>query len=159
MSIIIGIDPGLKGGISRFSDGRLFDAFAMPTFDEKVIDFGRVVDILQTASGVVLEEQFIKTTGGFAQRGMAKTMRNFGNLEGILRGLGIPHQVVKAQLWKGHILKGTAKDKPAAISYVQARYPSVSLLPTPRSRKPSDGIADAICIAEYAVSLSWVSTQ
>lgn len=157
--IIVGIDPGLKGGIAVFEDGKLSKVKAMPTFEEKSMDFGSIVEDLRAADAVVLEEQFIKPTGGMAQRGMAKTMRNFGNLEGILRGLGVPHQVVKSQLWKGKVLKGTAKDKTAAIAYVQARYPAVSLMAKPRSRVPSDGMAEAVCIGEYGLSLEWSSTQ
>jgi hypothetical protein len=153
MAVIIGMDPGLKGGIAKFRGGKLVDALAMPTIDQKIMDFGTIVDYLSGADYVVLEEQFLKVAGGIAQRGMAKTMRNFGNLEGILRGLKVPHQVIKAQAWKRVVLRGTSKDKLAAIFHAQSRYPDVSLLPTPRSRVPSDGIADAICIGEYALTL------
>ncbi len=37
----------------------------------------------------------------------------------------------------------------AAIAFVSRRFPGVPLLATPRSRVPHDGIADAVCVAEY----------
>jgi crossover junction endodeoxyribonuclease RuvC len=58
--------------------------------------------------------------------------------------------VVDSRKWKNRVLIGTTKDKQAAIDYCLSKFPDISLLATPRSRKHHDGIADAICISEYA---------
>jgi crossover junction endodeoxyribonuclease RuvC len=68
---------------------------------------------------------------------------------GILGALGIPFERVPPQAWKKAVLAGTAKDKAAAIAYCSRRFPAASLLATPRSTKPHDGLADALCLAEY----------
>jgi crossover junction endodeoxyribonuclease RuvC len=73
-----------------------------------------------------------------------------GVMHGIISTLAIPLYLVTPQAWKKKILAGTAKDKDAAIDYCRRVYPDVSLLATERSRKPHDGMADALCIARYA---------
>ncbi len=64
--------------------------------------------------------------------------------------LRIPHLAVTPQAWKKAVLAGTARDKAAAIAFATRRFPGVPLLATPRSRTPHDGVADAVCLAEYA---------
>ncbi len=73
----------------------------------------------------------------------------YGRWQGMLDALRIPYQVVRPQEWKRVVLAGTARDKVAAIDFVARRYPGVGLLATPRSRVPHDGMADAVCLAEY----------
>jgi len=72
----------------------------------------------------------------------------FGELKGLLTGLGVPYKEIQPQRWKKDILQGTKKDKGAAIKYCQMAYPTIDLTPG-RKTKPHDGIADAVCIAEY----------
>jgi crossover junction endodeoxyribonuclease RuvC len=73
-----------------------------------------------------------------------------GILHGIIRTFGIPLYVVTPQIWKKEILQGTDKSKQAAIDYCLRAYPNVKLFRTERSRTYDDGMADALCIAEYA---------
>ena len=75
-------------------------------------------------------------------------MKGYGILLGILGALKISTVRVTPQAWKKAILAGTKKDKDAAIEYVNMKYPDFELI-LPRCRKPHDGMADAICIAEY----------
>jgi len=81
-------------------------------------------------------------------QGVASTFtfgRGFGGVLGAIKALGLP----MPQAWQKAILAGTPGDKPAAIQYATSRFPSASLLATARSRTPSDGIADALCLAEW----------
>ncbi len=49
---------------------------------------------------------------------------------------------------------GPCKDgKQESVRYIKNKYPEVDLTPG-RMVKPSDGIADAICIAEYGLQLT-----
>jgi hypothetical protein len=87
-------------------------------------------------------------------RGIASTayfQQQYGELIGLCTGLGIPFITVAPVTWKAEILKGLSwkGNKKMSIVYVQQKYPMVDLLPSPRHRKPSDGKADAICLAEY----------
>ena len=52
--------------------------------------------------------------------------------------------------WKRVVLAGTARDKEAAIEYVAKRFPTVDMFPG-RRRKAADGIADAVCIADWGL--------
>lgn len=74
----------------------------------------------------------------------------FGALKGLAAGLNISLRLVTPQAWKKVVLAGTPKDKEAAIRYCKQVFPEVSLLATERSRVPHDGIADALCILDYA---------
>jgi hypothetical protein len=74
----------------------------------------------------------------------------YGMWQGALAALGIPYQAVLPQAWKKVVFPGTARDKAASILFAQRRFPSVSLLASPRSKVPHDGIADALALAEFA---------
>ena len=84
------------------------------------------------------------------------SMFNFGMGYGLLRmalaANQIPYQLVTPQAWKKKVLAGLPKDKSSAINYVARKYPNVDLIPG-RKRTPHDGIADAICIGEYGITL------
>lgn len=87
-------------------------------------------------------------------RGMASTayfQEGYGELKGVCTALEIPFITPAPVSWKKNILEGLswAGNKAASILYVQNRWPRVNLLPTPRSRKPSDGLSDALCLAEH----------
>lgn len=74
----------------------------------------------------------------------------------MLAALGIPFQFVRPQTWQAAMLKGTPKHldtKTRSIMAAHERFPNVSLLPGPRSRRPSDGFADALLLAAYAQRL------
>lgn len=67
---------------------------------------------------------------------------------GIVEAAGIPYRLVTPQAWKKRVLAGTTKDKDAAISFVRRAYPTIDLTPG-KKRTPHDGIADAVCLAEW----------
>lgn len=96
--------------------------------------------------------------------------------EGICAALGLPFEFVSPQTWQRALLampkaaKSGPLDDPAAeaqrrsqarherrraikaqsIITAQRLYPDVGLLPTERSRVASDGMAEALLLAEYA---------
>lgn len=76
----------------------------------------------------------------------------YGALKGILTALERPFILVPPQTWKAQVLHGLEwkGDKAASVRYCQQKFPNVSLLPTERSRKPNDGMADSLCLAEHA---------
>jgi crossover junction endodeoxyribonuclease RuvC len=76
--------------------------------------------------------------------------KGFGKILGMIETMGISHQLVRPRAWKRTVLAGTKKDKAAAVSYVRRKYPMIDLMPG-TCRKPHDGIADAVCIADYAI--------
>lgn len=145
--VVIGIDPGQKGALVRLTETTQ-EALVMPVMG-KGIDAFAIAQWLkeQRPDFVVLEK-----VGARPNQGVV-SMFNFGlgtgEIRGVLKTLAIPYEEVTPQMWKSKVLKGTAKDKDAAIEFVMNKYPDLNLVP-PRCRKPHDGIADAACMAVYA---------
>ena len=73
---------------------------------------------------------------------------NFGFIQGLLTAYGIPFELVSPAKWKREF--GVTSDKNTSIAVAQRLFPDVSLLRTERCRKPDDGIAEALLMAEYA---------
>ena len=146
---VLAIDPG-KAGAYVFWDGASVVAETMPIMGDE-IDLGELrKEWLAFEPDVAyLEEPF---AGPMMSKVSAMTFgRSVGRLEGVLAGLKIPYETVRPQTWKAVVLKGTAKDKEAAITYATRRFPSVSLIRGNRSRKAHDGIADALCILTWGM--------
>ena len=148
---VAGIDPGKDGGVAIRCPNGSWVAFPIPLVG-KDIGVAQIADELCSlnVTRVVIERQ-----QSMPKQGLVSTFtigRNYGMLLGMLAARQIPFVEITAQQWKGRILKGTKKDKPAAISYANRIAPSVDLTPGKRTT-PHDGMADAICMAEYALTL------
>lgn len=142
---LVGIDPGKTGGIAWITPEDV-GAIAMPMAG-KEIDLPTFVALLQKINPdkIVIEKQ-----QSMPKQGVSSTFTtgaNYGRLCGACAIYST--EIIRPQEWKNVVLKATAKDKPAAIAYCRRVFPTVSLLPTERCKKPSDGMADALCIAEY----------
>jgi crossover junction endodeoxyribonuclease RuvC len=75
--------------------------------------------------------------------------QSYGFILGVLTAFGIGYQLVPPGTWKReHGLLHTQKQDSVAVA--KRLFPGVSLLPTERCRKESDGMAEALLIAEYA---------
>lgn len=73
---------------------------------------------------------------------------NFGFIQGVLMAYGIPYELVRPQKWKKEF--SITGDKNTSIAVAQRLFPNVNLLPTERCRKPHDGMAESLLMAEYA---------
>ena len=147
--IIIGIDPGAKGGIAFLSKDKLLDAMKMPIAG-KQLDITAIAHTISYFDVKLAVVEKVHAMPGQGVTSMFKFGKSYGTLLGILGTLKIPTKLVTPQAWKKLILAGTKKDKDAAIEYVRMRYPDFPII-LPRCRKPHDGICDAICIAEYGL--------
>ena len=160
---LIGIDPGINGGLAFFNDKKLLAAIKMPSYNytvgiskkqkkRQMIDGKEVAKLFKTFNPDFV---FIEKVGAMPKQGVTSTF-NFGFSTGILHGvcsaLNLNFETVRPQEWKKIVIDDTEKDKEAAILFCETNYPNISLLPTKRSKKPHDGIADAICIAVYGLS-------
>lgn len=148
--MIVGIDPGLEGGIAIVGDAEV-SAIPLPIIGKEV-DVAALVHALNRANPdvVVIEKLGVRPKQS-AQSG-ATSGTNYGVLLGVVQALGYPLRIIRPQEWKGVVLKGTKKDKDAAINHVRRAYPALDLTPG-RKRVPHDGMADAVCIAEYGRQL------
>lgn len=93
---------------------------------------------------------FVERVGARPGQGVV-SMFHFGKsagfIEGVLTAKDIAYDLVTPQKWKRHFSLGS--DKGQSIEIAQKLFPNVSLMATPKSKKPSDGMAEALLIAQY----------
>ena len=153
--IIVGVDPGQKGGLAIMKDGAC-TGHPMPLAGKEV-DTRAVADLVMGEYDLVLEDPsnhilvVVEKVHAMPKQGVSSTFKfglNYGRILGAIEALGLRYELVTPQAWKKAILAGTNKGKTAAVEFVHRRYPSVNLMPG-RMRTHHDGIADAVCLAEY----------
>lgn len=168
MDLMIGVDPGLAGGIAILEDDsdEPVALVPMPVIEpptrggkrqgRTVYDVDEIVAILRRsvdtgpcrATIERLHPMPLKLGGAIANynRGAA-----FWLFVGLFKMGGIPFHPVRAQMWQGAMLEGVpgADTKARSLAAAALRFPSACLLPTSRSRKPSDGLSDALLLAEF----------
>ena len=149
MSVWIGVDPGQKGSYAVVgSDG---SAKAYPWDDASFIKHMNGATMMRDLEGHKLIAA-VEKVGAMPHQGV-KSMFNFGKsfgyILGVLEACKIPYQLIPPATWKREF-SIVGKDKSASIEVCKRLYPDVSLLPTERCRKESDGMADALCLATYA---------
>jgi len=175
---VVGVDPGKSGGLAVVSPTAAV-AFPMPIVpatSKKGRDEYDIAGLRRELAGlqrsveglhVVIENlrPFPMTFAKKRQPGQegapevshGGTIANWnrgnsvGLFVGLCAGLGIPYTLVVPQAWQRAMLEGTspaASTKQRSILAAQRLFPTVSLVP-PRCRKPHDGLADALLIAEW----------
>lgn len=142
----IGIDVGKKGGIAVISDNNIE---VYPYSD----------DCLKTVCEKVKNQDVfcvVEKVGAMHGQGVTSMFnfgKSFGYILGVLEAYRIPYQLVNPQIWKKefNLLK---KDKAESIKVCKRLYPTISLLPTDRCTKESDGMAEALLICTYGKRLN-----
>jgi len=150
---IIGIDPGLSGGIAILDDLKVFDFFDMPIMSEgkknkNQLNSAQLVNIIKkhivSANTFVIVEQ-VSAMPGQGVTSMFNFGQTFGSIKGICAALNLPIFYVRPAKWKKHFeLINSSKD--ASRTKVIEMYPSISDRLT---RKKDVNKADAILIARY----------
>ena len=150
---IIGIDPGLSGGIAVLDDLKIFDVFDMPIMSEgkknkNQLNSAHLVNIIK--KHIIPEDTYVIVEQVSAMPGQGVTSmfnfgQTFGSIKGICAALNLPIFYVRPAKWKKHFeLINSSKD--ASRTKVIEMYPSIS---TRLSRKKDVNKADAILIARY----------
>ena len=141
--IYIGIDPGKKGGVAVI-DGDGVEVYA---WDDQT--FVNVMAATMNKGKCVAAVEKVGAMPGQGVTSMFSFGQSFGFILGVLTAFGIGYQLVPPTLWKREFgLLHT--EKQASVDVAKRLFPGVSLLPTERCRKESDGMSDALCLAEYA---------
>lgn len=145
MKAAIGIDPGAHGGWAVIYDtGKVY---VFP-WDEK-----RFIESMEDLAGEgIMLCCALEKVGAMPKQGLVSTWRfaeNFGVIQGILKALHIPYQLVPPQTWKKEFSL-IHQDKSKSVETAQRLFPNVNFLPTERSRKPSDGMCEAALLAAFA---------
>jgi len=155
--MVIGIDPGLKGGICIAWPVGKWNVFPMPITGSG-LDLNQIKSIITPKGVKSAKLVVIEKVHNMPREGGSSSFKfgdGFGSLKGLCVGVGLPFVLVMPQAWKRVILAGYdwKGNKDASIVYIKQKYPRLSLRPTGRCRKDSHGLADAACLAEYGVNL------
>ena len=141
--IYIGVDPGKKGGVAVI-DGDGAEVYA---WDDQT--FVNVMAATMNKGKCVAAVEKVGAMPGQGVTSMFSFGQSFGFILGVLTAFGIGYQLVPPTLWKREFgLLHT--EKQASVDVAKRLFPGVSLLPTERCRKESDGMSDALLICEYA---------
>lgn len=140
--IFIGIDVGKKGGFAIIGE---CGVTVCPWDDDK---FAMAMGLEARNSECVA---CVEQVHAMPKQGVSSTFafgKAAGFIEGVLMANRIPFQLVPPQKWKKEYSLGN--DKNQSIAVCKKLFPNVDLLPTARSTKDSDGMAEALLMAEYA---------
>ncbi len=139
----IGIDPG-KGGAMATLLGS--DAVVTP-FNKAAY----TAQLRYIARGPLQPLAVVEHVGAMPGQGVTSCFsfgENFGWIQGLLDALAIPYELVRPLKWKRAF--GCTSDKNTSIAVAQRLFPDVDLRRTQKCKKPHDGIAEALLMAEYA---------
>lgn len=142
--IVVGIDPGITGGLACFVGGVLHDTVDMPVFDTRV-DGSAVCALFDTWEPDVI---YIEDVHAMPKNGSIASFKlglNTGIVTGVVHALGISMRRVSPSVWKRSM---GIRGKDAARQLVAEVYPAhaskVALV-------KHHGRADAVLIGRYGV--------
>ena len=165
MTAWLGIDPGKDGGMALMTDRGDVFAEPLPIIDKRVdprafrqwivatVPISSVRAAVEKAQAVYIPPERLKANPGAARNLTSSSFSygfGYGFIVGLLTAWDVPVVEIHPRSWQAKVLGTgkTGKSKDAAIARVQFVYPMVDLTPG-RKRKPHDGTADAVCIAEW----------
>ena len=140
--IYIGIDVGKKGGFAIINK----DGITVNPWDDDKFAMAMGLEARNSECVACVEQ-----VHAMPKQGVSSTFafgKAAGFIEGVLTANRIPFQLVPPKKWKKEYSLGN--DKNQSIAVCKKLFPNVSLLPTARCTKDSDGMAEALLMAEYA---------
>lgn len=145
--VYIGIDPGKKGGLSIIKPTSDIECYLWDetTFIDKIKNLStqyksnEMICCMEMVHSMPTDSH--KTAFSFGYQ--------CGFIKAILTAFGVPFQEISPMKWKNEF-NLVKKDKLASIAMCKQLYPEVSLLPTSRCKKESDGMAESLLMATYA---------
>ena len=151
---IIGIDPGLSGGIAILENNKIKEIFDMPVMSDgkknkrqlnSALLVQLVKDNIDDIEDVVVVVEQVNAMPGQGVTSMFNFGQTFGAIKGICATLELPIFFVRPSKWKKHFnLIKTNKD--ASRTKAIELYPKNS---SDLTRKKDGNRADAILIARY----------
>lgn len=146
-SIVLGIDPGFKGGLSLVHlSGALLESHSMPIESSRgrpEIEVKGVARLLRAFVLKGLLAAAIEDVSAMPKQGVTGMFRfgkGTGQLEGVITGLEIPLIRVKPAVWKSAL--GLSADKGSAVNECNRLFQS-------QFTKKQDGLAEAALIAYF----------
>lgn len=152
--IIIGIDPGLSGGIAVLDNNKVLELFDMPVMadgkkNKKQLNSALLAKLIKestsnTSESAVIVEQ-VNAMPGQGVTSMFNFGQTFGAIKGICATLELPIFFVRPSKWKKHFeLINSSKD--ASRTKAIEMYPHLA---QKLSKKKDVNKSDAILIARF----------
>ena len=171
---VIGIDPGLSGGVCVISTDEsrtswhIQTCMPMPTTEwhgSKIVCLLDIDRMLFPDSKVFIEQAWARPPVSKKKgdqniasvRSSTTSMQNYGRILGLMEFQAYTHTVVSPMAWMKRLGLKSENDengkrtKAANIAMAKSLFPDQSWLPTERCRKPHDGMVDAALIAYYGL--------
>jgi len=152
--IIIGVDPGVSGGISILENKKVIEVYDMPTLIEgkknkRQVNGSQVTNIIKenvdTNKETTVVVEHVNAMPGQGVTSMFNFGQSFGVIKGVCAALSLPIYFVRPTKWKKHfnLIK---TNKEAGRTKAIELYPEIS---GKLSRKKDSNKSDAILIARY----------
>ena len=153
---VLGIDPGITGGVVAVNDDGFLDyALRTPTITDKGKRQYDIPGMVSTVTDAAAKGDrlfvAIEKVGAMPRDGRVGAFnfgKGYGIWLGILGALSIPYLEVTPQRWQARMLAGLPRGpqtKTSAVQRCKALFPAL-----PIKVKADWGMADAALIAEYA---------
>lgn len=147
--IYVGVDPGKNGGYAVIATGEDKAEKAVYVYPWDDAFFAcEMCSLAAMKVGVIACVEKVGAMPGQGVTSMFSFGKSAGYIEGVLTALGIPYQLVMPRRWKGEF--GLNGKKENSIEVCKRLFPDVELRASNRCRKDSDGMAEALLMAEFA---------
>ncbi len=153
-SNLMGIDPGMNGGICLMVNHKIDTLDVMPLIGKELDlkELKRLITYRYLADPDHIYIEHVHAIYGSAAKATFKFGQVFGMTEAIVSSLDIPYTLVQPKKWQlvchgGIDRKTKAKDR--SLIAASKRFPKVDFRKNERCRIPHDGLIDAALIAEY----------
>ena len=145
--MIIGIDPGLDGGIAILNGSHIELLETVPTetkggFIKRQVDAQKLSNILRVYPDAVCYLEKVASRPGQGVGSVFSFGDTYGAIRGVLGALNIPTYYVSPQTWKKELKISSKEDSLKAIK---------DLYPLLKWRKKDHNLAEAILIAMYGI--------
>ncbi len=159
MRHVLGIDPGISGGIAVIDERfNLVDCFRMPVVEiegKKKVDAGSLFKRLSEFSIDLAVLEKVGTRPGEGVVGAFSFGDSYGCARAVLECLGIHYRLERPQAWRGgQSLTGLSKEQIGEIAFEVFRADEIyrgKRLKKDGTRGCNDGISDALMIAKFGI--------
>jgi len=175
---IIGIDPGLDGGITIMIDGTIINMILMPTYEETTktktktgkfkkqrhIDDHKFADINIANKDAKIYMEKVNPLAGMGSASSTRMAISIGRIEGIMIGMGFEWTYITPATWQKDIWhekdrvmrknpdkktkQGNTDTKKTSLNAALRLFPTVNFVPKGK-KVPHDGLFDSALIAEH----------
>lgn len=152
----LGIDPGLGGAFALVDKaGWVHHASSLPLVkkaNKPRLDCKELYIELTHYSPWIINTA-IELVHSMPRQGVVSTFtfgRGYGSLLSILEIMDIPFEEIPSQRWKKKVFGRSTPDKKVSVEFASTMENANNFIFCKRGGKPHDGVADAICLAEYA---------